>query len=55
MVEERTTPEIESLYSRVSSPARNAESSAETMKTAAVETIDNDALSLLLSGLAVGR
>jgi hypothetical protein len=55
VAEERITSNIESLYSQVSRPARSAESTAETIRTTAVETIDNDVLSLLLSGLAVGR
>jgi hypothetical protein len=55
VVERRITPKIESLYSQVSRPARSGEGTIETIKTAAVETVDNDVLSLLLPCLAVGR
>jgi hypothetical protein len=50
VAEKRITQGLESLYSQVSRPARTGEVTAETTKTATVETIDNDILSLLLSG-----
>jgi hypothetical protein len=47
---ERAEQGVESLYSQVSRHARSGDGTAETTKTATVETIDNDAMSLLLSG-----
>lgn len=55
MAEDGIAPGIESLYSQVSRPARCGENTAETIKTATVETIDNDVQPLLLPGVAVGR
>jgi hypothetical protein len=55
MAHERIPTESNSLYLEISRPASSVGSKRETLRTAAIETIDNDVSPLLLSGTLVGH
>jgi hypothetical protein len=55
MADERIPLENKSLYLQISRPASSVASTRETLRTAAIETIDNDVSPLLLSGTLVGH